>query len=58
MPKKTFTPEQIVHLETHANVPMEDASITTDDWPFFYQHAPGVPSSVILISLGDCPERR
>ncbi len=39
------------HLETHASVLMEDAPITTDDWPFFYQHAPGVPSSVILISL-------
>jgi Spermine/spermidine synthase domain len=39
------------HLETHANVPIEDAPITTDDWPFFYQHAPGLPSSVILISL-------
>ena len=39
------------HLETHANVPIEAASITTDDWPFFYQHAPGLPSSVILISL-------
>ncbi|HXP84486.1 MAG TPA: methyltransferase domain-containing protein [Bryobacteraceae bacterium] len=39
------------HLETHGNVPMEAAPITTDDWPFFYQHAPGLPSSVILISL-------
>ena len=39
------------HLETHANVLIEDALITTDDWPFFYQHAPGLPSSVILISL-------
>jgi spermidine synthase len=38
------------HLETHANVPIEAAPITTDDWPFFYQHAPGVPSSVIIIS--------
>ena len=39
------------HLETHANVLIDQAPITTDDWPFFYQHAPGVPSSVILISL-------
>lgn len=39
------------HIETHANIPLEPAPITTDDWPFFYQHAPGVPSSVILISL-------
>jgi hypothetical protein len=39
------------HLETHSNVPIEAAPITSDDWPFFYQHAPGLPSSVILISL-------
>ena len=39
------------HLETHAQVPMADARITTDNWPFFYQRAPGLPSSVILISL-------
>jgi len=39
------------HLETHANFPIEAAPITTDDWPFFYQHLPGLPSSVILISL-------
>jgi len=39
------------HLETHGNVPIQDARITTDDWPFFYQHAPGLPSSVLLISL-------
>ena len=39
------------HIETHADVPIQPAPITTDDWPFFYQHAPGLPSSVILISL-------
>jgi spermidine synthase len=39
------------HLETHNDVAIESAPITTDDWPFFYQHAPGLPSSVILISL-------
>ena len=27
------------------------ASLTTDDWPYFYQHEPGVPLSVILISF-------
>jgi len=39
------------HLATHADVRTESAPVTTDDWPFFYQQAPGVPSSVILISL-------
>ena len=39
------------HIETHSNVPMAFAPITTDDWPFFYQQAPGLPTSVILISV-------
>jgi len=39
------------HLETHSTIPIEAAPMTTDDWPFFYQHAPGLPSSVIVISL-------
>jgi len=39
------------YLDTHANVALAEARPTTDDWPFFYQRAPGLPSSVILISL-------
>jgi spermidine synthase len=27
------------------------ARLTTDDWPYFYQHEPGIPLSVILISI-------
>ena len=27
------------------------ATLTTDDWPYFYQHEPGLPSAVILMSL-------
>jgi hypothetical protein len=29
---------------------MATAAPTTDDWPYFYQHRPGVPVSVIAIS--------
>src|ERR1700688_2678517 len=25
------------------------ATLTTDDWPYFYQHEPGIPASVIII---------
>jgi hypothetical protein len=39
------------HIEKHHDIPMQDAQITTDDWPFFYQRAPGLPSSVLVISL-------
>jgi spermidine synthase len=31
--------------------PLEKARLTTDDWPYFYQHAPGLPLSVILVSV-------
>ncbi len=38
------------HVASHGAVKLDKAQITTDDWPFFYQHAPGLPSCVILIS--------
>lgn len=33
------------------NGEVAEARLTTDDWPFFYQHAPGLPLNVILVSL-------
>jgi len=39
------------YLASHSNMPMQSASLTTDDWPYFYQHEPGLPISVILISV-------
>src|SRR5262249_40205608 len=39
------------HIATHNTIDTESAPITTDDWPFFYQRAPGLPGSVIVISL-------
>jgi spermidine synthase len=27
------------------------AQVTTDDWPYFYQRLPGLPASVVLISI-------
>ena len=39
------------YVSAHSNMPMEEARVTTDDWPYFYQHAPGLPLSVILVSL-------
>ncbi len=39
------------YLATHSHMPMQTASLTTDDWPYFYQHEPGLPISVILISV-------
>ncbi|HLY56399.1 MAG TPA: methyltransferase domain-containing protein [Stellaceae bacterium] len=47
----TATEDMARYLETHHEMKTEPAEITTDDWPFFYQHAPGLPSSVLLISF-------
>jgi spermidine synthase len=49
--KATADPALAAYLATHSNMPMQDASLTTDDWPYFYQHEPGLPMSVILVSI-------
>jgi hypothetical protein len=38
-------------VRQHPGIPPEPARLTTDDWPYFYQHAPGLPISVILVSI-------
>jgi len=35
----------------NSGMPSEPARLTTDDWPYFYQHEPGLPISVILVSI-------
>ena len=35
----------------HSGVKLSPATLTTDDWPYFYQHEPGLPMSVIVISV-------
>ena len=49
--KATAEPALAAYLATHGNMPMESARITTDDWPYFYQHEPGLPIIVILVSV-------
>src|SRR5581483_3841943 len=39
------------YLPSHGNLPMQPARLTTDDWPYLYQHEPGLPMGVILVSL-------
>jgi len=51
MAKASSDPELANYLETHGNMPMQAARLTTDDWPYFYQHEPGLPIIVILVSL-------
>ena len=39
------------YLANHAGVQSEPAKLTTDDWPYFYQHEPGLPLLVIVLSV-------
>ena len=38
------------YVRNNKGFEVSKASLTTDDWPYFYQHEPGIPLSVILIS--------
>ena len=38
-------------VRDHSGMSMESARLTTDDWPYFYQHEPGLPISVLLVSV-------
>jgi hypothetical protein len=49
--KATADPSLAAYLASHGNMPMQSASVTTDDWPYFYQHEPGLPIIVILVSV-------
>jgi SAM-dependent methyltransferase len=49
--KATAEPALAAYLATHGNMPIESARLTTDDWPYFYQHEPGLPIIVILVSI-------
>lgn len=39
------------YVRAHPMPAPAKASLTTDDWPYFYQHEPGLPGSVILLSV-------
>jgi spermidine synthase len=39
------------YVASHSEIPMQAAVMTTDNWPYLYQHAPGLPLSVILVSI-------
>src|SRR5215467_2287336 len=49
--RATADPALSAYLATHGNMPMQPATLTTDDWPYFYQHAPGLPIIVIAVSI-------
>jgi len=44
-------PKIAAYVDAHRDPVYESATLTTDDWPYFYQHEPGLPLSVIVISM-------
>jgi spermidine synthase len=44
-------PALAAYVRARSHIDLEAAPATTDDWPYFYQREPGVPATVIVISL-------
>ncbi len=44
-------PSLAAYMQTHQDFSTSKASLTTDDWPYFYQHEPGLSGSVIILSV-------
>jgi hypothetical protein len=44
-------PALAAFVRGHSGMATQTARPTTDDWPYFYQHEPGLPISVILVSI-------
>ncbi len=44
-------PALAAFVRERSDMTMEPARLTTDDWPYFYQHEPGLPISVLLVSV-------
>jgi len=49
--KATSNPAFAAYLASHPTLPVRQTTPTTDDWPYFYQHEPGLPLIVILVSI-------
>jgi spermidine synthase len=44
-------PRLAEYVGQHNDIAITPAAVTTDDWPYFYQHQPGLPASVIIVSV-------
>jgi spermidine synthase len=45
-------PDLKAYIETQRTLDIEEATLTTDDWPYLYQQYRGIPVVIWLISLG------
>ncbi len=43
------------YVRRRSTFPTESARLTTDDWPYFYQREPGIPTIIVLISAALLP---
>ena len=48
--KALSDPALAAYVAANREIPMEKATLTTDDWPYFYQREPGLVRIVIIIS--------
>lgn len=44
-------PQFADYVQRHAALRIEHVTLATDDWPYLYQREPGLPTSVVTISL-------
>jgi spermidine synthase len=45
------SPALAAYIKLNGSIAKEYARPTTDDWPYFYQHEPGLPLVIIIVSL-------
>jgi hypothetical protein len=45
------SPELATFLQSHQGLELQSARLTTDDWPYFYQHEPGLPLVIIIMAV-------
>ena len=39
------------YVRRQGNIKVTQSRLTTDDWPYFYQQEPGIPTSVAIVSI-------
>jgi SAM-dependent methyltransferase len=44
-------PQLAIYVGSHTQLRIEHVTLATDDWPYLYQREPGLPTSVVTISV-------
>jgi SAM-dependent methyltransferase len=48
-------PVLAAYVARHHDFNIEPAQLTTDDWPYFYQREPGLPTIIVVLSIALLP---